>query len=122
RPERERREARVAAERLEHLDEGVPLVDLGLPVRPDDQRGRRSEAARDVLERLDRELRPVELLQGEEERLSARDPRERARDDLEDRDLVLGLAPVARLDGARVAARRRAQLADLRQDREECEE
>ena len=49
-------------------------------------------------------------------------PRQRARDQLEDRDLVLGLAPVAGLDGSRVAARGGAQLADLREDGEEREE
>ena len=94
------------AERLEHLGERMALVDLGLPVRPDDERRRRAEAARDVLEGLDRELRPVQLLEGEEQRLAARDARQGARDELEDRDLVLGLAPVAGLDRARVAARR----------------
>ncbi len=93
RAERERGEAGIAAEGLQHLHEGMPLVDLRLPVGPDDERRRRAEAPRDVLERLDRELRPVQLLEDEEERLAAGDPREGAGDQLEDRDLVLGLPP-----------------------------
>jgi hypothetical protein len=90
----------------------MPLVDFRLPVGPDDERRRRAEAPRDVLERLDRELRSVQLFEGEEKRLAAGDPREGAGDELEDRDLVLDL-PVAGLDGSRIAARSRAQLADL---------
>ncbi len=121
RAEDERREAGISAEGLEHLHEGMPLVDLRLPVRPHDEGRRRAEAPRDVLERLDRKLRPVQLLEGEEKGLASGDSRERTRDELEDRDLVLGL-PVAGLDGSRIAARRGAQLADLGEDREEREE
>ena len=122
RAERQRREAGIAAERLQHFHEGMPLVDLRLPVGPDDQGRRRAEAPRDVLERLDGELRPVQLLEGEEERPAPRDPREGAGDQLEDRGLVFGLPSVARPGGPRVAARRGAQLADLGEDREEREE
>ena len=112
---------RGSAEGLEHLPERLQLVDLGLPVRADDERGSRPEPARNVLEGLDRELRAVELLEREEERLAARDSRERAGDELEDRDLVLGLGSVPGLDRSGVAARRGAQLADLRENGEERE-
>jgi hypothetical protein len=121
RAERESREAGVAAERLQHLHERMPLVDFRLPVGPDDESRRRAEAPRDVLKRLDRELRAVQLLEREEKRLAAGDPREGAGDELEDRDLVLGL-PVAGSYASRIAARRGAQLADLGEDGEEREE
>ena len=84
-------EARVAAEGLQHLHERMALLDLGLAVRPDDERGRGREAPHDVLERLDGLLGAVQLLEDEDERLPLRDAGQRARDQLEDRDLVLGL-------------------------------
>ena len=69
----------------------MALLDLRLAVGPDDERRRRSQAPRDVLERLDRELGAVQLLEDEDERLLVAHARERAREELEDRRPVLGL-------------------------------
>ena len=121
RPEGDRGEAGVAAERLEHPDEGVPLVDLRLPVGPDDERRRRAEAPDDVLERLDRELRAVQFLEDEEEGPAAADPRERPGDQLEDRDPIFGLPPLGPPPGRRVP-RGRPEIRDLGEDGEEREE
>ena len=118
RAERDRGEARVTAERLQHLDERMALVELRLPVRTHDERRRGGEPPGDVLERLDGELGAVQLLEDEDERLPVADTRERARDQLEDRGLVLGLRRARR---ARVR-RGGPELADLAEDREEREE
>ncbi len=70
RAERDGGEAAVAAEALEHLGERVAPVHLGRAVAADHERRRRPEAAHDVLQRLDRDLGRVQVLQGEDERLA----------------------------------------------------
>ena len=104
-PQRDRDEARVVREGLEHPDERMPLVGLRLPVAADDERRRRPQAADDVLERLDRDLGGVQVVEDEDERLAAGDPRQRPRDELEDLDPVLGLLLLGRDRDARIAAR-----------------
>src|SRR5439155_14381634 len=54
RARRDRGEAWIAGEGIEHPRERVALVDLRPPVRADDEQRRRREAAHDVLERLER--------------------------------------------------------------------
>ena len=76
------------------------------------------QAADDVLERLDRDLGGVKVLEDQDERLAAGDPRQRPGEQLEDLDPVLGLPLLGRDRDARVAARRRAELADLGEQRE----
>jgi len=115
--QRQRDEARVAAEGLEHLDERMSLLQLRLPVRRDDQRGCRSQPPHDVLEGLDRLLGPVQLLQYQHDRPSLSDPGQGSREKLEERDLVVGFRGVlARLRG------RGSELPDLREDGEERDE
>src|SRR5712692_6620990 len=96
----------------------MALVGLGVTVAADDQGRRRSEPPDDVLQRLDRDLRAMEVLEDQDERLAARDPREGARQKLEDLDAVLGLLLLAGRGRARFAGDGRAQLRDLRQLRE----
>ena len=116
--ERDRHEARIVCEGVEHADERVPLVGLGVAVAPDEKRGRRAEPAHDVLKRLDRDFRGVEIFQDEDERPSGGDAREGSREQLEDLDAVLGLPLPGRGDPG-IAAHRRPQLADLGQERKE---
>ena len=88
-PERDVAEAAIAAEAVEHARERVAIVHLGRAVAADDQRRRRTEAGHDVRERLDRGLGPVQVLEEQHERPAAGDPRQRAREQLEDLRLVL---------------------------------
>ncbi len=120
RRQRDRHESRVVGEGVQHLDEGVALVGLGLAVAAHDQRRRRTEAPDDVLEGLDRGLGAVEVVEDQDERLAAPDPRQRPRDELEDLEAVLRLALLRRGGDAGVAADRRAELGDLRELRKEC--
>ena len=94
--QRDRDEARVVREGLEHADEGMPLVGLGLPVAADDQRRRGPQAPDDVLQGLDRDLRAVQVVEDEDEGLAAGDPRQGPGDELEDLDPVLGLLLLGR--------------------------
>ena len=105
-PQRDRDEARVVREGLEHPDERMPLVGLRLAVAADDERRRGPQAPDDVLERLDRDLGAVQVVEDQDERLAAGDPRQRPGDELEDLDPVLGLLLLGRDRDARVAARR----------------
>ena len=89
RPERDVAEAAVAAEAVEHARERVAIVHLGRAVAADDQRRRRTEAGDDVRERLDRGLGPVQVLEEQDQRPAAGDPRQRPREQLEDLRLVL---------------------------------
>ena len=119
--QRERDEARVAPEGLQHLHERMALLDLRLAVGPDDERGRGREAPNDVLQRLDRRIGAMEVLEDEDERLSLGQAGECPREQLENGRLVLRLPGV---DGrpAGLAGHRRAQLAELRKDGEERDE
>ena len=109
----QRDETGIVREGVEHADQGVPLVGLGLPVAADDQRRRGPETAHDVLEPLDGDLRAVEVLEDEDERFSAGDPGERPRQQLEDLDAILGLPLFGGGRDPRVAADGRAQVGDL---------
>ncbi len=113
RPERQRHETRVVGEGVQHPEERVALVDLVLTVAADDEGRRRPQPADDVLQRFDRDLRAVEVLQDQDEGLAAADARQRARQQLEDLDPVLGLALLGGRRELRAPARRRAQLGDL---------
>ncbi len=106
-------------EGLEHADEGMSLVGLGLPVAADDQCRRGTQTADDVLQGLDRDLRPVQVVEDEDERLAAGDPREGSRDELKDLDPVVGLLLLGRGGDARIPGDGRAQLPDFRELREE---
>ena len=71
---------------------------------------------------FDRDLGAVEVLEDQDERLAAGDPRQRPREQLEDLDPVLDLALRGGQRDARVAADGRAQLGDLRELREEADQ
>ena len=92
RSERQRDETRVVGEGVQHPEERMALVDLVLTVAADDEGRGRPQPADDVLQRLDRDLCSVQVLQDEDEGLAAADARQRARQQLEDLDPVLGLA------------------------------
>jgi hypothetical protein len=100
----------------------MALVGLGVAVAADDQGRRRSEPPDDVLQRLDRDLGAMEVLEDQDERLAARDPRERACQKLEDLDAVLWLLLLAGCGRARFTGDGRAQLRDLRQLGEESDQ
>jgi hypothetical protein len=100
----------------------MSLVGLRLAVAADDQGRCRTQAANDVLERLDRDLGPVKVLQDEDKRLAAGDACERARQKLEDLDPVLGSLFPGGSGGACLAAGGRPQFADLGKLREEGDE
>ena len=121
RAQRDRREAWIIREGVEHTDERMPLVGLGLAVAPDEERRRRAETAHDVLQGLDRDLGGVQVLEDQDERLSGGDSRESPREQLEDLDAIFGFALTGRSD-FRIAAHGRTQLADLRQQREKGEQ
>ena len=121
RAQRDRREAWIIREGVEHADERMPLVGLGLAVAPDEERRRRAETAHDVLQGLDRDLGGVQVLEDQDERLSGGDSRESPREQLEDLDAIFGFALTGRSD-FRIAAHGRTQLADLRQQREKGEQ
>ena len=121
RAQRDRREAWIIREGVEHADERMPLVGLGLAVAPDEERRRGAETAHDVLQGLDRDLGGVQVLEDQDERLSGGDSRESPREQLEDLDAIFGFALTGRSD-FRIAAHGRTQLADLRQQREKGEQ
>lgn len=116
--ERERDEARVVPEGLEHADQRMASVRLVLTVAADDERRGRPQAPDDVLKGLDRDLRAVQVVEDEDEGLAAGDPCQRPGNELEDLDPILGLLLFCRDGDARVPADGRAQLADLRELRE----
>src|SRR6202022_826378 len=108
-------EAGVVRERVEHARQGMPLVGLRLPVAADDERGRRTEAPDDVLQRLDRDLGAMEVLEDQDDGLAAGDSCQRAREELEYLDAILGLLLLHGGRGPRLAADGRTQLDDLRE-------
>ena len=113
---RERQRRRTGGRPRKHSSmrvERMAPVRLGLPVAPDDERRGRPQAAHDVLQRLDRDLGAVQVLEDEDERLAAGDARQRPGEQLEDLDPVLGLLLLAGRRDARVAADGRAQVGDL---------
>ena len=115
-------ESRVVGEGVEHSRERVSLVDFRLAVAADEKSRRRPETPDDVLERFDRDLGGVEVLQGQDERLSRRHPRQRPCQQLENLDPIFCFALRRGRCDAGVSARRGAQLADLCQKREERKE
>ena len=74
------------------------------------------------MERLDGNLGPVEVLEDQNEGLSAGDPGQRAGQHLEDLDPILSLLLLPRGRDPRIAAHGRSELADLGKLREEADE
>src|SRR4029453_8992300 len=100
----------------------MAFVDLGLPVAADEERGCRAKAPHDVLKAFDRDLGRVQVLEDEDEGLAGGPAGERPGEQVEYLDPPLDFALAGRECGSRVAARRRPELADLGQQREEREE
>src|SRR5262245_58485832 len=87
----------------------MPAVDLLGSEGADDQGRRRSEAAHDVAQRLDRHVRAVQILEEKHQRLAGREPDERAREKLEDLSAVFRLARFHTRRGRLIASGSRAE-------------
>ena len=85
----EQGEALVALEPVDELGQRVAPVDLGGGEGADEERARRAEAARDVLESLNRRARRVQILEHEDDWLVAGDACDGARQEIEDGDAIV---------------------------------